>query len=318
MNPSSSYGGGSVVRIGLPGGGNDADQIIRQAERAESEGFSSLWYAGAAGGDPLVAMALAGRATSRIELGTSILQTYPCHPVLQATRVAAAASAIGPPGRLTLGLGPSHEPVIEGRLGLSYATAGRHTEEYVRIVTALLGGETVSFEGEEFRVNAGPPELPEGVSIPVLVAALAPRLLRVAGTYAAGTILWMANSTAIANHVAPRIRKAAAAAGRPEPRIVAGLPVAVHDDEAEARSVAAQQFAVYGQLPNYQRILEHGGVASPADAAVVGDEASVTRQIENLFDSGATDVWTAPFPVGEDRSGSRARTRALLTELATS
>jgi len=166
-------------------------------------------------------------------------------------------------------------------------------------------------------VHAGPPALVDGVEIPVLVSALGPRLLRVAGQHAAGTILWMANARAVEQHVAPRIRKAAADAGRPDPRIVAGLPVAVHDDVAEARAVAAQQFAAYGTLPNYQRILAHGGVSGPADAAIVGDESSVAAQIEALVDAGATDVWAAPFPVGDDRSASRARTRALLMELAT-
>jgi alkanesulfonate monooxygenase SsuD/methylene tetrahydromethanopterin reductase-like flavin-dependent oxidoreductase (luciferase family) len=126
----------------------------------------------------------------------------------------------------------------------------------------------------------------------------------------------MANAMATEQHVAPRIRKAAADAGRPEPRIVVGLPVAVHDDVAEARAVAAEQYVVYGQLPNYQRILEHGGVAGPGDAVIVGDEAAVTTQIRALFAAGATDFWAAPFPVGDDRSGSRARTRALLKELA--
>jgi alkanesulfonate monooxygenase SsuD/methylene tetrahydromethanopterin reductase-like flavin-dependent oxidoreductase (luciferase family) len=127
----------------------------------------------------------------------------------------------------------------------------------------------------------------------------------------------MANATAVEQHVAPRIRTAAADAGRPDPRIVAGLPVAVHDDVAEARAAAATQFQLYGTLPNYQRILAHGQVAGPADAAIVGDEAAVTAQIEALFDAGATDVWAAPFPVGDDRSASRARTRALLKDLAT-
>jgi alkanesulfonate monooxygenase SsuD/methylene tetrahydromethanopterin reductase-like flavin-dependent oxidoreductase (luciferase family) len=126
----------------------------------------------------------------------------------------------------------------------------------------------------------------------------------------------MANATAIDSHVAPRIRKAAEDAGQPSPRIVAGLPIAVHDDAAEARSTAAAQFVIYGQLPNYQRILEYGGVTSPANAAIVGDEASVTAQIKALFEAGATDLWAAPFPVGDDKSASRARTRALLKELA--
>jgi F420-dependent oxidoreductase-like protein len=306
------------MRIGLPGFGTTADQVLRQAERAESDGFTSLWYASAVFGDPLVAMALAGRATSTIELGTSVLQTYACHPVLQASRTAAVAAALGSPGRLTLGVGPSHKPVIEDMLGLSYDRPGRNTDEYVQIIARLLRGEQVSFSGEEFHVIAGPLALPDGAEIPVLVAALAPRLLGVAGAYAAGTILWMANAKAVEQHVAPTIRKAALDADRPEPRIVAGLPVAVHDDVAEARSSAAQQFSLYGTLPNYQRILEHGGVAGPADAVIVGDEASVAAQIGGLFEAGATDVWAAPFSVGEDRSASRARTRMLLVELANS
>ncbi len=306
------------MRIGLPGSGQTVDRIIGQVERAEADGFTSLWYSSGTAGDPLVAIALAGRATSTIELGTSVLQTYTCHPVLQASRAAAVVAAIGTPGRFTLGVGPSHRPVVEGMQGLSYDTPGRHTDEYVQIVTALLRGEPVRFAGEEFRVNAAAPALVDGAAVPVLVAALAPRLLRVAGQQAAGTITWMANATSIERFVAPRIRKAAADAGRPEPRIVAGLPVAVHDDVAEAKAVAAEAFAMYGTLPNYQRILAHGDAAGPADAAIVGNEASVTGQIEALFAAGATDVWAAPFPVGDDRSASTARTRALLKELAAS
>jgi F420-dependent oxidoreductase-like protein len=305
------------MRIGLTGAGATADRLVEQAKRAEADGFTSMWYPSAAGGgDPLSAMALAGRATSAIELGTAVLVTYACHPVLQASRANAVVSAIGAPGRFTLGVGPSHQVVIEDRLGLSYAAPGQHTDEYVQILEGLLRGEQVSFAGQQFRVEAGPLPLQGGAEIPVLVGALGPRLLRVAGSHAAGTILWMANATAIEQHVAPLIHKAAADAGRPAPRIVAGLPVAVHDDVAEARSVAARQFAAYGHLPNYQRILSHGRITSPAEAAIVGDEDSVTRQVLALFEAGATDVWAAPFPVGDDARASRARTRALLAGLA--
>jgi F420-dependent oxidoreductase-like protein len=306
------------MRIGLPAGGSTAEQMIQQAERAEIDGFSTLWFPSAFAGDPLTAMALVGRATSTIELGTSVLVTYACHPALQANRVAATVTAMGWPGRFTLGIGPSHQPVIEGMLGLSYGSPGRHTDEYVQIVSQLLRGEAVSFHGAEFNVNAGAPQLLDGATVPVLVGALAPRLLRVAGQHADGTILWMGNARSIETHVAPLLTKAAADAGRPAPRIVAGLPVAVHDNIEEAREVAATQFAMYGMLPNYQRILAHGGCDGPADAAIVGNEASVTAQIQALFDAGATDVWAAPFPVGGDRSRSRARTRDLLKHLANS
>jgi F420-dependent oxidoreductase-like protein len=307
------------MRIGLTGGGTTADRIVGQASRAEADGFTSMWYPSAAGGgDPLAAMALAGRATSGIELGTAVLVSYACHPVLQASRVSAVVSAIGAPGRLTLGIGPSHRVVIEDRLGLPYDAPGQHTDEYARILTGLLRGEQVRFAGSQFRVEAGPLTLLAGAEIPVLIGALGSRLLRVAGACTAGTILWMANATAIEAHAAPTIRKAAADAGRPAPRIVAGLPVAVHDDVAEARSAAARQFSVYGELPNYQRILAHGGIAGPAEAVIVGDEDSVTAQVRALFEAGATDLWAAPFPVGDDPATSRARTRALLAGLAQS
>ena len=302
------------MRIGLTGGGATVDRMIEQAKQAEADGFTTLWYASAVAGDPLVAMAVAGHGTATIELGTSVLQTYTTHPALLANRAAAVVAAMGRPG-LTLGIGPSHEPVIAGMHGLDFSHPGRHTEEYVSVLAPLLRGEAVSFAGEDHRINAGPPTLTHG-EIPVLVAALGPRLLRVAGEQTAGTILWMANARAVETHVAPRIRAAADAAGRPAPRIVAGLPVAVHDDVDEARAVAAKQFAMYGTLPNYQRILAHGGLDDPADAAIVGDETSVAAQIEALFAAGTTDVWAAPFPVGENRKASTTRTRALLKELA--
>lgn len=304
------------MRIGLTGGGATADRIIQQAVEAEADGFTSLWYASAVFGDPLVAMGLAGRATTTIELGTSVLQTYTCHPVLQANRAASTAAAMGRPG-LTLGVGPSHQPVIEGAYGLSYDHVGAHTEEYVTILGALLRGEPVHHGGDHFRVEV-PVVTPPQQPVRVMLSALAPRLLRVAGERTDGTILWMANARAVETHVAPRIGAAAAAAGRPDPRIVAGLPVAVHDDIAAARAEAAATFAGYGVLPNYRRILDLGGAPGPADAAIVGDEASVATQIQGLFDAGATDVWAAPFPVGDDRAASRQRTRALLKELVAS
>lgn len=281
------------MRIGLSGRTLGFDRVEQQAVEAEAEGWSHLWYAGGSGGDPLLAVAFAGRATSSIELGTSIVQTYPAHPALMAQRAQAVDAACGGDGRFTLGVGPSHQPVIEGMYGMSYATPGTHTEEWMGGLNRFLGDKPV----------------------PVLIAALGPRLLRVAGEQAGGTITWMANARAIGSHVAPRITKAAEGAGRPSPRIVAGLPVAVHDDVDEARAEAAKTFAVYGTLPNYQRILAHGDVSGPAEAAIVGDEASVTAQLEALVDAGATDVWAHVFPVGDDRSGSRDRTKSLLKSL---
>jgi len=167
----------------------------------------------------------------------------------------------------------------------------------------------VNVSGPELTLRGVEP-LPMPQPVQLLVAALAPRLLRVAGAVADGTILWMGNARAIESHVRPLMDKAS-----PGKRIVAGLPIAVHDDADEARAVAGQLFAMYGTLPNYRRILDHGGAAGAADAAIVGDEESVAKQITALFDAGADDFWAAPFPVGEDRGASRARTHALLKDL---
>ena len=226
------------MRIGLTGGAATTDKIIEQARQAEADGFTSLWYASPVAGDPLVAMALAGRETTKIELGTAVLQTYPCHPLLQANRVAAVASTMGRPG-LTIGIGPSHESIVRGVLGMSYDHPGRSTEEYIRILTGLVRGETVDFDGSDWSVHSAGRMASLPHPVPVLLSTLGPRLLRVAGEIADGTVLWMAPVRAVGEHIAPRIQAAAEAAGRPAPRIIAGLPVAVHDDVQEARAAQA-------------------------------------------------------------------------------
>jgi F420-dependent oxidoreductase-like protein len=302
------------VRIGLTGGGSTVDKVVAQAERAEADGFTALWYASVVTGDPLVAMAIAGRQTERIELGTAVIQTYPCHPLLQANRIASVVDAMGRPG-FTLGIGPSHQPLIEGVYGYAYDHPGRNTEEYVSILTAILAGESVDVEGVDWTARTGGRAVPPPHPVPVLVSALGPRLLRLAGAVADGTVLWMATATAIERHVAPQITSAALDAGRPPPRIVAGLPVAVHGDDAEARSAAVTYSSAYAGMANYQRILDLGGASSPAEAAIVGDEAAVRNQLQALLDAGATDIWAAPFPVGDDPKSSLRRTRELLMEL---
>jgi len=302
------------MRIGLTGSGSSVDKVVHQAKQAEADGFTSLWYASVVTGDPLVAMAIAGRETSRIELGTAVLQTYPCHPLLQANRVVSVVDAMGRPG-FTLGIGPSHEPLIRGVFGLSYEHPGRSTEEYVRILTGALRGESVDFDGDDWSAHSAGRMARVAHPVPVLVSALGPRLLRVAGELADGTVLWMAPPRAIESHIAPRVHAAASAAGRPAPRIVAGLPVAVHDDQAEARSAAAASSTMYAGMANYQRILRIGGAASAADAAIVGNERSVRAQLQGLLDAGATDIWAAVFPVGDDKAKSLRRTTDLLKDL---
>lgn len=306
------------MRIGLTGGGSSIDKIVKQAQLAESEGFTSLWYASAVGGDPLVAMAIAGRDTSSIELGTAVLQTYPCHPLLQANRVAAAANAMGRPG-MVLGLGPSHEPIVRGVLGLSYDHPGRNTEEYLRIIGGLLTGDDVEFDGDDWVAHSTGRMVALDHPVPVLLSALSPRMLRVAGQFADGVVLWMASAKAIESRIAPALFEAASRSDRPAPRVVAGLPVAVHDDVGEARAAVTATSDAYAGMANYQRIIEAGGGRNAADVAIIGDEDSVYRQLVGVIEAGATDIWAQPVVVGDDRaerSASLKRTRRLLSALA--
>lgn len=305
------------MRIGLTGGASTIEKIVDQAQRAESDGFTSLWYASSVAGDPLVAMALAGRATARIELGTAVLQTYPCHPLLQANRVAAAANAMGRRG-LTLGLGPSHEPIVRDVLGMSYEQPARNTREYLQIVTTLLSGADVDFDGSYWSAHSAGRMVASEYPVPVLLSALSPKMLTVAADLADGVVLWMASASVIRERIAPILQNAAQAQGRPSPRIVAGLPVAVHDDIAEAHAAIAATAAGYERMVNYQKVIRAGGGSSAADVGIVGDESAVARQLTALIDAGATDVWAQPVAVGGDRKELKAsseRTRALLRSL---
>ena len=215
----------------------------------------------------------------------------------------------------TLGIGPSHESYITGAYGIPYDHPGRNAEEYVGILTRLLRGDDVDVEGEDWSAHSAGRMASLAHPVPVLLSALAPRLLRVAGELTDGTILWMAAAKAIETQIAPRLHAAASAAGRPAPRIVAGLPVAVHDDVAEARAAISGAAAIYDRLPNYKRVLEAGGHAGTADAVIVGNEASVRTQLQALLDAGATDIWAGIYPVGDDHDGSLRRTTDALREL---
>ncbi|MGB2696141.1 MAG: TIGR03564 family F420-dependent LLM class oxidoreductase [Dehalococcoidia bacterium] len=285
------------------------DQQIETVVAAERDGFDGVWFSDIFGVDALMMIALAGRQTSRIEMGTSVVPVYPRQPWDMARRALFAQAATG--GRLTLGIGLSHAPVVEGMWGLSYEKPARHMREYMSVLGPLVREGRVSFQGEVFRTTAGV-QVPGATSFPILIAALAPVMLRVAGEQAEGTITWMTGRKTIETHVAPRINAAAEAAGRPKPRICVALPIAVTNDAAGARERAGQMFQVYGQLPNYKRMLAKEGAAGPQDVVVVGNEAEVEQQLRGFAAAGATDFTGAIFPVEE---GSMERTRALLQGL---
>ncbi len=283
--------------------------LIAQAER---DGFDSYWMSHIFSSDALTVLALAGARTSRIELGTSVVPVYGRHPFALAQQALTAQAAAG--GRLALGIGLSHHVVVENMWGMSYAKPAAYMREYLSVLGPLLREGRVDHNGERFRVNAGL-QVPGATPPALLIAALAPVMLRIAGELADGTVTWMSGVKAVETHIVPRITRAAKEAGRPQPRVCVGLPIAVTDDPAAARERAASVFQIYGQLPNYQRVLARGGAESPADVALVGGEAEVERQVRALASAGATDFAAVIFPVGDDASASIARTLAFVKGL---
>ena len=306
------------IRIGVgvaDPGGMPLDSLLAQIRGAEQAGFHSVWIPNIFGMDAMTLAALGGRETSRIELGTAVVPTHSRHPVYAAQQAFTTQAACA--GRFVFGLGPSHKLVIENMLGLSYAHPALHVEEYLRVVTDLARDGKTAFQGRLYRVNA-PLNVACGSPPPVLIGALGPRMRRVAGALADGTITWMTGRRTLAEQVGPGVRAAAREAGRPEPRVVAGLPVAVTSDPAGAREAASKLFSLYGNLPSYRAMLDAEGVRDPGELAVVGDAAAIERAIRAFADAGASDFHAVPFAHGDDARASVRRTHELLCELARS
>ena len=305
------------MRIGigigeLSGKPAELPEVIEAARQAEVDGFASAWAPNIFGLDGITVCALAGQVTERIELGTAVVPSYPRHPTTMAQQALTANAACQ--GRFTLGIGLSHPVVVEQILGMSYDKPFSHMREYVEVIAPLLRGEAVAYQGEEFRVQAQL-GFPGSEPTSLMIAALAPRMLGLSGAQTDGTITWMTGVKTIGSHVAPRIREAAEQAGRPAPRIVCGLPIAVCDDVEQGRALAAKFFVVYGTLPSYKAMLDREGVDSPAGVALVGNEEQLREQLGALAEAGATDFLAAPFPVEDDSQASLARTREFLKSL---
>ncbi len=297
------------IKIGLSGGPeNTLEHLVDTAREVEAAGFDSLWMPNIFGLDAISTMAIIGRETRSLRLGTAVTPTYPRHPVAMAQQALTTQAAAG--NRFCLGIGLSHKMVIEDMFGLSYEQPARHMREYLEVLMPLLRGEQVAHSGELFRVNARF-AVPGAEPLPVVVAALGPKMLEIAGTLADGTITWMTGARTLASHIVPSIGRAAEVAGRPTPQVVAGLPVVLTSDADGARQKIAEALALYGQLPSYQAMLAREGVQSPADIALVGDEAALRAELQRLREAGVTELNAAIMPVEE---GAFARTLAFLQD----
>jgi 5,10-methylenetetrahydromethanopterin reductase len=293
------------VALQEPSGPGVMTKLRDDLQRAADDGFSSAWLNNIFGLDALTALAVAGSQVPGIEVGTAVVPTYPRHPAALAQQARTVAAAVD--GRLVLGIGLSHKIVIDDMFGYDFGRPVLHMREYLAVLVPLLNGEQASFSGVTVRANIGL-TTPSPGRVPVVVAALGPQMLRLAGEQTDGTVLWMTGPATVRDHVVPVITAAADAAERPSPRVVCILPVCVTGDPEGARERAGKVFAIYGQLPSYRAMLDREGAAGPGDVAIVGDEDAVGAQLSTLAEAGVTDFVAGEYTGGADG----ARTRAFL------
>ncbi len=298
------------IFTGSTGPAAKVTDVVADARQAEAEGFASFAMANIFSHDAMGALTLAAAQTERIELMTAVVPTYPRHPHAMAQQ-AVTVQAAGGGQRFVLGIGLSHAVVIEGMFGMSFDRPARHMKEYLDVLLPLLAGERVQYQGEQYKGNLFL-EVADAEPVSCMLAAMGPAMLRLAGARTDGTILWMTGAKAVETHIAPAMNAAAREAGRPDPRIVVGLPILLTNDADAGREAAAQQFANYGNLPSYRGMLDIEGAAHPADVALIGTEEGLEASLRRLIDAGATDFGAAAFGTEDER----ARTRAFLAELA--
>lgn len=295
--------------IGIFTASDDIDDLVPQAQAIADEGFGTMWLPQIFGYDAITALAVVAREVPDLHLGTAVVPTYPRHPAMLAAQARTLSSISD--GRFTLGIGLSHQVVIEGMFGMSYEKPVRHMREYLDVLLPLLDGESVLAEGETLTYRGG--LMFEAPPTPVLLAALGPAMLRVAGERADGTSTWMTGPTTIGDHVAPSIRAAAEAAGRPDPQVVVSLPMCVTDDVAAARERAAREFQMYGTLPSYRAMLDREGVEGPADVAVIGSPDEARDRIMAFAEAGATMFNGSAFGSSDERAATRQVLREMIS-----
>ena len=294
------------VMIGADGASTTLDDIIGIAQNVETMGLDNVWLANIFSFDAITTLALVGRATERIGLGTAVTPTYPRHPTAIAQQALTTAAATN--NRFTLGIGLSHQMVIENMLGMSYDKPAKHMREYLSVLMPLTRGEVANFEGEQYKVQGVALTIPGAERMPVVVAALGPTMLKIAAQLADGTNTWMVGPKTMGEHILPSLHNA----GNADPTVVAGLPIVLTTNVDAAREKIANDLTIYGQLPSYRAMLDREGAAGPADIAIVGDENTLRGEIKRFEDLGVTDFNAAIMNVEE---GAYDRTLEFLSSV---
>ncbi|MGW7682165.1 TIGR03564 family F420-dependent LLM class oxidoreductase [Kribbella sp. NPDC054772] len=281
------------MRIGLwiNEEGLAVDEVGALAKAAEDNGVNRVWFSQRLGWDALTLIAGVAPYTSTIEYGVGVVPAYGRHPMALAAQALSVQALTG--NRLTLGVGASHPHMVEGMLGLSMDRPAAYIREYVEALGPLLAGEPTDYQGERLTAR-GQLEITGAEAPELILAALGPRMLTTAGELTAGTTTSWAGPEVIESFIRPTMDRAATAAGRPEPQVVAGVCVAVTDDPDGTREWIRSNFGAAGSMPAYRAVLDRGGKAGPEETAVLGDEATVAKEIQRFADAGTTEFLFCP------------------------
>lgn len=295
-------------------------RMIDDATWADDNGLSTVWVPQVPDEfDAMTAAALIARETTSVEIGTAVVPIQTRHPVALIQQ--ALSTQLVAEGRFALGLGPSHHWIIEDMVGLPYERPAALTADYLETIHAAMAGPgMVDVENESFRIH-NPMHVTDEPRMQVLIAALGPVMLRLAGEHTDGTILWLADEKAIEAHIVPKISAAAKSVGRPAPRIVAGVPICLcAPDEVDAAKARADRVLSEATVsPNYQRLLDEGNATGVSDILAAGDEEMIRARLAAFESAGVTDVSVRVLPIGADRDellASSARTRQFVAAIA--
>ena len=314
--------GMSEKRIGVAVSGANTTAVLDGIKRAEELGIHAAWLTtGGARLDSITALAAAADRTRDIMFGTSIVPTYPRHPLVMVQQAQVVAQLA--PGRFRLGVGPSHRPSMEA-MGMDFRSPLGHLREYLQILKALLQTGQVDMDGKYYKAHE---TIPEIIDIPVMASALQPKSFEVCGEESDGAISWVCPGEYLREVALPAMKVGAERAGRPVPPLIAHAPVCVHDNPAEVRD-AVRQRVTNPRMPFYQRMFAAAGyseasIGTWSDAmvdatALFGNEEDVEEKIEGLFAIGATEVLASPVPAGPDEAASLERTLQLLGKVSKS
>src|SRR5438309_1734886 len=307
--------------LGVAVRGNTTHEVLASIEQAEQAGLHAVWMTtGGARLDSLTIFAAAALRTQHIKLGTSIVPTFPRHPLVMVQQAQVVAQLA--PGRFRLGVGPSHRPTIEA-MGIHFSSPLGHLREYLRILKPLLQQGRVDFDGTYYKAHE---TIPEPVDLPVMASALQRGSFELCGEEADGAISWICPGVYLRDVALPAMRLGAERVGRPVPPLIAHAPVCVHDNAEEVRAAVHQQFGVFARSPFYQNMFRAAGFEEVAQGtwsdamidavALWGDEARVAEALAGLFALGATEILVSPVPAGADREASLQRTLRLLCQVA--